>query len=169
MIFPQCNSVIISATKLSSVFVIIRLMWSDITRHKLIPLSSIHCILRRSHLIPEATGRTLGKGGNGQYETNVAFSVPLFSYTMPGYREYPSSSDLVAQAAIALGSLGLLATVAYIPFYIGLDGSTVVGRSGGPLETMAGLADSWSRAFGMEECGQVSISPTSCNDDIPQI
>jgi len=74
----------------------------------------------------------------------------------PGYREYPSSTDLVAQAAIALGSLGLLATVAYIPFYIGLDGSTVVGRSGGPLEKMAGLADSWSRAFGMEECGQVS-------------
>jgi hypothetical protein len=34
--------------------------------------------------IAEATGRTLGKGGKGQYETNVAFSVPLFSYTMPG-------------------------------------------------------------------------------------
>ncbi len=114
-----------------------------------------------SLFIAEATGRTLGKGGKGQYETNVAFSVPLFSYTMPGYREYPSSSDLVAQAAIALGSLGLLATVAYIPFYVGLDGSTVVGRSGGPLETMAGLADSFSRAFGLEECGQVFIYPTT--------
>lgn len=81
---------------------------------------------------------------------------------MPGYRENPSHTDLVAQAALALGSLGLLATVAYIPFYIGLDGSTVVGRSG-PLETMAGLADSWSRAFGMEECGQMAICDAHAN------
>jgi hypothetical protein len=71
---------------------------------------------------PDFRGRTLGNGGNGgngRYDTSLAFSLPLFSYTMPGYRENPSSSDLVAQAAIALGSLGLLATVAYIPFYIG--------------------------------------------------
>ena len=106
--------------------------------------------------------RSFGNGAPGQYDTSLAFSVPLFSYTMPGYRENPSNTDLVAQAALALGGLGLLATVAYIPFYIGLDGSTVVGRSG-PLETMAGLADSWSRAFGMEECGQMAICDAHAN------
>ena len=64
-------------------------------------------------------GRTFSQGSTGRYDTSLAFSLPLFSYTMPGYRENPSSSDLTAQAAIALGSLGLLATVAYIPFYFG--------------------------------------------------
>ncbi len=113
----------------------------------------------------DSSGRSFGsgRGGKGQYDTSLAFSVPLFSYTMPGYRENPSNTDLLGQAAIALGSLGLLATVAYIPFYIGLDGSTVVGRSGGPLETMAGLADSWSRAIGLDECGQMAICDAHAN------
>ena len=66
-----------------------------------------------------ASGRAYSQGSTGRYDTSLALSLPLFSYTMPGYRENPSSSDLAAQAALALGGLGLLATVAYVPFYIG--------------------------------------------------
>jgi hypothetical protein len=99
----------------------------------------------------------------GRHDTSLAFSVPLFSFTMPGYRQYPDSTDLVSQAAIALGSLGLLGTVAYFPFYLGLDGSTMVGRSGGAMETVAGYAESFSRAFGLEDCGQMAICDAHAN------
>ncbi len=80
-----------------------------------------------------------------QYDTSLAISLPLFSYEMPGYRENPSSADLLTQTGIALGALGLLATVATIPLYFGIDGSATVGRSG-PLERVASMADSWARA-----------------------
>ena len=64
---------------------------------------------------------------------------------MPGYRENPGSSDLLAQTGIALGALGLLATVASIPLYLGLDGASTLGRSS-PLETVSDIANSWARA-----------------------
>ncbi len=51
------------------------------------------------------------------FQNALPYFVTVVSYTRKMLIKL--IPDLVAQAAIALGGLGLLATVAYIPFYIG--------------------------------------------------
>lgn len=89
---------------------------------------------------------TLGKS---VYKTNLALSLPLFSYDL---NEAKEAGGLVKAG---FGLFGLFASLmGQIPLYLGLDGSSYIGRSsGGVTEGVA----SFARQIGMEECGQMAI------------
>jgi len=65
-------------------------------------------------------GRTLGV-----YDTTLAFTIPLFSFTLPERKELIDNKDYTKQAALSLLGLGLVGGLAVIPYVF-----AAVGRAG---------------------------------------
>lgn len=62
------------------------------------------------------TGRTLGN-----YDTTLAFTIPLFSFTLPERKELVEK-DYTKQAALSLLGLGLVGGLAVIPYIFAAAG-----------------------------------------------
>jgi len=66
------------------------------------------------------TARTLGT-----YDTTLAFTIPLFSFTLPERQDLVENKDYTKQAALSLLGLGLVGGLAVIPYIF-----AAVGRAG---------------------------------------